>query len=682
MSKAVRTLGVVLALALVAGLVAPFNGGVSEAATPNSGTLSTGTPTITYTAGPFLVPNVTGTAGAVICNAVTPCDEFRLTVSVPAGYDAGHDVKITIQWPTAVADFDLYLLDANGAEVRSSASSSDPETVVVPAVSGTYTVRVVPFAPLGQSFTGTLSLVDHPAPPPPAAEPAPAYQNYIPPAGMGTDAGEPSIGANWNSGKIFFQSGLDTLRVTFNDAVTPATATWEDTSAPTSITSLDPILFTDAHTGRTFVSQLIVAGSLSSFTDNDGASWMVSQGSGIASGVDHQTIGGGPFSPSGPGPLGAYPHAVYYCSQDIGDAACALSRDGGQTYGPALPIYTIAQCGGLHGHVKVAPDGTVYVPNKGCGGEQAVAVSTDNGLTWAVRPVPGSIAADSDPSVGIGANGAVYFGYQNGDGHPHVAVSHDRGLTWQHDQDVGTAFGLQNVVFPAVVAGDDDRAAFAFLGTPTGGAYQDQATFQGVWHLYIAHTYDGGQTWVTSDATPADPVQRGSIWLGGGSHEDRNLLDFMDATVDREGRVLVGYADGCIGACVQGGANSFTALASIARQTSGLRLLAQYDRPDLTPTNLVAYYDHPHQTRLTATVANLGTATARSVVVRFLDGGNVIGTPALVELPWGGSAEVSYTWDTHGLRGSHTITVAVDPANTIAESNETNNQLVQTISVR
>ena len=682
MSKAARTLGVVLALALVAGLVAPFSSGVTEAATPTSGTLSTATPTLTYTAGPFLVPNVTGTAGAVICNSVTPCDEYQLTVSVPAGYDAGHDVKITVQWPTAVADFDLYLLDANGAEVRSSASSSDPETVVVPAVSGTYTVRVVPFAPLGQSFTGTIRLLDHPAPPPPVGQPAPGYQNYTPPAGMGTDAGEPSIGANGNSGKIFFQSGLDTLRVTFNDTVVPATATWEDTSAPTSVTSLDPILFTDSRTGRTFVSQLIVAGSLSSFSDNDGASWMVSQGSGIASGVDHQTIGGGPFAPGVLGPTGSYPHAVYYCSQDIGDAACAVSLDGGQTYGPAIPIYTIAQCGGLHGHVKVAPDGTVYVPNKGCGGEQAVAVSTDNGLSWTVRPVPGSIAADSDPSVGIGADGTVYFGYQNGDGHPHVAVSHDRGLTWQHDQDVGTAFGLQNVVFPAVVAGDADRAAFAFLGTPTGGAYQDQATFQGVWHLYIAHTYDGGQTWITSDATPADPVQRGSIWLGGGSHQDRNLLDFMDATVDREGRVLVGYADGCIAACVQGGANSFSALASIARQTSGLRLVAQYDRPDLTPTNLVAYYDHPHQTRLTATVANLGTATARNVLVRFLDGGTVIGTPTLVELPGGGSAEVSYTWDTRHLRGPHTITVVVDPANAVAESNEANNQVVQTINVR
>ena len=28
-----------------------------------------------------------------------------------------------------------------------------------------------------------------------------------------------------------------------------------------------------------------------------------------------------------------------------------------------------------------------------------------------------------------------------------------------------------------------------------------------------------------------------------------NLLDFMDANLSKDGRVVVGYADGCIGAC-------------------------------------------------------------------------------------------------------------------------------------
>ena len=40
-----------------------------------------------------------------------------------------------------------------------------------------------------------------------------------------------------------------------------------------------------------------------------------------------------------------------------------------------MPIYNLTQCGGIHGHVKVAPDGTAYVPNKNCGGSQGLAVA-------------------------------------------------------------------------------------------------------------------------------------------------------------------------------------------------------------------------------------------------------------------------------------------------------------------
>ncbi len=79
-------------------------------------------------------------------------------------------------------------------------------------------------------------------------------------------------------------------------------------------------------------------------------------------------------------------------------------------------------------------------------------------------------------------------------------------------------------------AGPDDMDLFAFA--PDGS-------------LYVAYTYDGGQTWTTVDATPGNPIQRGCIWNGGGSNACRNLLDFNDASIDKQGRVLVAYTDGC-----------------------------------------------------------------------------------------------------------------------------------------
>lgn len=405
-----------------------------------------------------------------------------------------------------------------------------------------------------------------------AAGTPPTFSNFAAPAPLGRDSGEPSIGANWTTGNVMFQAGLQTLRVSFNDST--GTATWADVSAlDTSVVSLDPILYTDHRTNRTFVSQLSANCSLMAFSDDDGASWTQNPvGCGIAAQADHQTVGGGPFTPPLTG-IG-YQDSVYYCAQAVATAECSVSVNGGLSFGAGTPLYSAVTCGGLHGHVKIAPDGTAYVPNADCGGQQAVVASTDNGTTWTVRKIPGTTTQDeSDPSIGIGSAGTVYVGYQNGNGHAGVAVSHDRGATWTNIQDVGASLGIQNVQFPAVVAGDDDKAAFAFLGTTTGGNDQS-SSFNGVWHLYVSATYDGGATWSTVDATPTDPVQRGCIWLGGGSNQCRNLLDFMDVTIDQTGRILVGYADGCVGSCVTGGQNSYTAIATIARQSGGTDLIA------------------------------------------------------------------------------------------------------------
>src|SRR5438876_382064 len=96
----------------------------------------------------------------------------------------------------------------------------------------------------------------------------------------------------------------------------------------------------------------------------------------------------------------------------------ASRPDGGATFGPGVPIYTLQQCAqGLHGHLKVAPDGSAYVPVFDCGGKQAVAVSKDNGTSWSVEQIPGTTTQDeSDPHLGIGSGGTLYFGYQGADG--------------------------------------------------------------------------------------------------------------------------------------------------------------------------------------------------------------------------------------------------------------------------
>ena len=483
----------------------------------------------------------------------------------------------------------------------------------------------------------------------------PRFQVYASPAGIADDVGEPSIGCNWKSEQTFSNSMFsignggrallfggfspDVYRATFNDCSSPANVLWEAKPlllASTPRAAGDPILFTDHDTGRSFISQLeglTPAGSSTDITDDDGDTLTPSEGSSLPSDVDHQTFGGGIFHAGGLGPLTAYPNAVYYASQSVADARATLSQDGGVTFGPAFPMYTVNDCAGLHGHIKVSPkDGTVYVPNVACGGaipfhetdaKQAALVSEDNGITWTIRPIPdstthGNGSADNtiigtrDPSVAIDADGTVYFVYQAedrltgnttgtdiaGDTHPKVAVSHDHGATWEPSIDVGATVingnPIRNATFVTATAGSSGRAAVAFFGTETGGNnwscgegddcslnVQGEPTginarplFTGVWYLYVSVTYDGGKTWTTQNVTPGDPIQRGGIC---GGSTCRNLLDFMDIQIDKEGRVLVGSEDGCVGPCVQGGGNSFSSKGFIVRQSGGKRLIAAFD---------------------------------------------------------------------------------------------------------
>ena len=219
----------------------------------------------------------------------------------------------------------------------------------------------------------------------------------------------------------------------------------------------------------------------------------------------------------------------------------------------------------------------------------AAAVSEDNGLTWQMRYVPGSVTGNAGhPSLAAASDGTVYFAYGGREGGkrtdiggpPMAAVSRDKGKTWTTPTQLGREFGIRNTKFVTTIAGDGDRAAVAFLGTPTSG--NDQVnTFDGVWRLYTAFTYDGGRTWKTVNSTPGSPIQVGAICTSGilctgNTDNTRNLLDFNDVIIDGQGRVLAAVADGCLD--VECGRNERADRALIVRQTAGRGLLKKFDR--------------------------------------------------------------------------------------------------------
>src|SRR5205085_2181299 len=140
-----------------------------------------------------------------------------------------------------------------------------------------------------------------------------------------------------------------------------------------------------------------------------------------------------------------------------------------------------------------------------------------------------------------------------------LAVSTDNGLSWTV-KTVPLSKSNRNGGDPSVSAGSGGALYYGFVN------------FDG--HAKIAVSHDRGTTW----SKPADVGTPYGIRNGGGSNQCRNLLDFNDITVDRIGRVLVGYADGCTGACLTDpNQNTFDALATIARQASGKGLFSAFD---------------------------------------------------------------------------------------------------------
>jgi hypothetical protein len=472
----------------------------------------------------------------------------------------------------------------------------------------------------------------------PSAPGQPRYQVFAPEDGViaeNQQNGEYNIGFNPKTGNIM------TFAITFPGHVYRVTppelaetpmpescdAQWLDKSPIWSTIPQavgDPILWTDQDTGRTFEANLVQGPNISyAYSDDDGESWNDANIGGIA-GADHETIGSGPYPDGSPyaaiaelrGFVGAdgKGRAVYYCSQDVAGTSvvggatgvpaprgtpgwlppdtCVRSDDGGLTWSQIQVAADGSDCGKTHGHVHVAYDGAVYLPVKGCVNaqdqdEQGGAFTVDAGDTWQTFTVPGATrqgptnALDgSDPSIAIDKNNTLYFCYVAGDGHAYATVGHRDGtnLVWGKTSDIGIAAHVRNASFTEAVGGDAGRAACGFLGTNKEGNYQ-ALDFDGLWYLFMAHTYDGGETWTTVNATPDDPVQGvGGIWQRGGSNVNRNLLDFNEITIDDQGRALYGYDDGCVGPCVQDPTqNAFSAAMRVARQIGGKPLFESAD---------------------------------------------------------------------------------------------------------
>lgn len=439
---------------------------------------------------------------------------------------------------------------------------------------------------------------------------------------VGETGKEPSIGIT-SSGCIFFIAMEKVMRsCDYGEA-------WEETQDPIqcSPTTSDPYGWVDPITDRIFNVQMIgLETSWICWSDDDGQSWLGNpHDSGTTPINDHIKLASGPWTSAGYGVIGQftsgpiYETAVYYCYNKLAGIFCFTSFDGGASFEAGGQIVGLATTnGGLHGAISTAPDGTVYVTPRV--ETPSVIVSKDNGFTWFERTMGEDVGTpyprkNSEISTDTASN--AYHVWTGGDEGVYMSRSTDSGETWEQESIRISPVEVISSVFPQTDAGDPGRIAITYLGSENsemlnqsdidGNPWDGNAHYapnNATYHLYITYSLnalDDEPVFHTYRVTD-DPVQVGSICLNSGDCRDiggsnRNLLDFNDLHIDREGRVYVAFADGCTGDCATNNnstaADSRDGRGSVYYLANGPSLIEAYGQ--MSPLIATTSNAQPHE---------------------------------------------------------------------------------------
>ena len=398
----------------------------------------------------------------------------------------------------------------------------------------------------------------------------------------GVSGPEPSVGIT-SSGCIFFMA-LEKVMRSCNHG-----ASWDNSASPVQapVTS-GAYLWVDPVTDRIFDIQAVqTQGTWIAWSDDDGATWLANPlDFGTVPDIDHLKLATGPWTPAGFGQLATltknvYSQAAYVCHDTpitgtaMGSVHCYTSFDGGMTFPVgATAIGTVEQAGGPHGAISPAPDGTIYLPPRTAVPE--VAVSHDNGFSWSTVQLGQDVGTPdprTNPEVGTDTASNAYSTWIGKDSGVYLSRSTDGGATWDAKSLRVSPATLISATFPQIQAGDPGRVAIAYLGSNDASSLNqrniDNQPWDGNPHyapenvtydLYVSFSLDAldaAPTWHTVKLT-TDPVQVGSICLNAGDCRtdpagttNRNLLDFNDLSLDRDGRVYIAFADGCRNECAK-----------------------------------------------------------------------------------------------------------------------------------
>ncbi len=396
---------------------------------------------------------------------------------------------------------------------------------------------------------------------------------------IGYDASEPSIASDKDGGVYMTATGPSavgpsepTIVATFDHGKTFKDVGPKGANGVPHPASFDQIVAVDRDTGRIFMDDIIPlsCGTLS-YSDDKGASWTVDPYScGNTDVNDHQTVG---TAKPRMLPTVAYPNVVYRCTNNGVYSGCATSLNGGLSFLPQTFAFEPGyECGGLTSHLRSGPDGTMYLPKADCPSGPTVAYSKDDGLTWQKLVIKTDQAAtdpadDHEMGFAVGKNHDMYALWEH-KGQVWFSASVDDGKTWFPARNV-TAPGVTATMFNTLAMGDDGKVAFAYVGSTVPGGYEGKGAgnpglsgdLQGqprlpewdnaTWNAYLGVILNATdpkapiQTVTAND--PSDPIARGLC----GRTRCHGMNDFIELTIDSDGRPWASFVDTCTKECVK-----------------------------------------------------------------------------------------------------------------------------------
>jgi len=565
------------------------------AAVPSAGTLATPatgqTTSITWSGGPITGAN----ADASTCTTLT-CDTFKLTVSVPAAFfttNPSYAVHVKIGWASSTNDFDLFVNDASGNTVCSSAqgqtSFEDADCGALPA--GTYTVEIVASTTVNASYNGTATVA-----------PEPTF-------GTGT--------ARYRKGNLTFTAPQELER-----PINPVNATGNIVTADQDV---EPRIIHDA-LGNFYVASIQgVPGGIDVWKSTDAGQTFQYLGQpdgvqiGATLGADGVGLGGGDedlaVSPAGvvyasslwlgsatqstsftggttwvSNPLSSdlpvvdrqwiAPHGnkeLYLTTKQLGadlegtvTLFVAKSFDNGVTW-PQVAAVTTPEAGvqpGDQGNITVDQNNgnvyTVFIDQHG--NIVWLARSTDGGLTWIVKQVTsapvGANLANIFPTVGVDSASNVYVTFSDGT-NVYLAASTDQGATWTTPVRVNNGSTTKTAIGAWVTAGGPGRINIAWWGTSSSNANDTAAQWQ-VFNAQSQNATAAIPAFAQNAATPvihSGPICNQGLACASGT---RNLAEYFAPDAGLQGEALIVYPDDKHTSSPSGAARTF-----FVRQSGG-----------------------------------------------------------------------------------------------------------------